>query len=35
MSASDPREFSGKRLLVTGGSKGTGKTIADRRIPRK
>jgi len=30
MTASDPREFSGKRVLVTGGTKGAGKAIADR-----
>jgi NAD(P)-dependent dehydrogenase (short-subunit alcohol dehydrogenase family) len=30
MTAIDPREFSGKRVLVTGGTKGAGKAIADR-----
>jgi NAD(P)-dependent dehydrogenase (short-subunit alcohol dehydrogenase family) len=30
MTANDPREFSGKRVLVTGGTKGAGKAIADR-----
>src|SRR5499427_2271846 len=30
MTASDPREFSGKRVLVTGGTKGAGKAIAAR-----
>jgi NAD(P)-dependent dehydrogenase (short-subunit alcohol dehydrogenase family) len=30
MTASDPREFSGKRVLVTGGTKGAGKAIANR-----
>src|SRR5215467_7165393 len=30
MTASDPQEFSGKRVLVTGGTKGAGKAIADR-----
>ena len=30
MSASDPQEFSGKRVLVTGGTEGAGKAIADR-----
>src|SRR6516164_1170749 len=30
MSASDPQEFSGKRVLVTGRTKGAGKAIADR-----
>jgi NAD(P)-dependent dehydrogenase (short-subunit alcohol dehydrogenase family) len=30
MTASDPREFSGKRILVTGGTKGAGKAIAAR-----
>ena len=30
MTLSDPREFSGKRVLVTGGTKGAGKAIAGR-----
>jgi NAD(P)-dependent dehydrogenase (short-subunit alcohol dehydrogenase family) len=30
MTAIDPREFSGKRVLVTGGTKSAGKAIADR-----
>ena len=30
MTASDPREFSEKRVLVTGGTKGAGKAIAER-----
>ena len=30
MTASDLREFSGKRVLVTGGTRGAGKPIAGR-----
>ena len=30
MTASDPREFSSKRVLVIGGTKGASKAIADR-----
>jgi NAD(P)-dependent dehydrogenase (short-subunit alcohol dehydrogenase family) len=30
----DPLEFSGKRLLVTGGTKGIGQAVAARLRPR-